>query len=420
MTVMRLPLLVLVSGYLVAAGGTCGAELHSGNQSSSGATVGVAQLGECAGRGEKPDAPGAVESGDAALAQADCYMKTGRNGLAALLLQRVLSEQPVNARAADMLRRAEHSMGLVRPEKGEEVASPGVFAEDKLRLSGWVAIEAGHDSNLNSATARTSIEVPLLNYRSLALAPVLVQKQSSFAGVHGGLMANYSLTPGWELGLHGAVSARYNDAEVSYFPYNHLISGHLARHLGPVTVSVKMSNAQYNIARYSILEKQSASLGAEIQLTGSLSFNAAADSSKIQYPLYGKLRTDSDGWSVGVRDSRIGISLQASGGAEKSGAAIRDLDRSFSSINLAWSHRYEHFGRVTIGANNARSDYTEFSQLFNTYRRDRVRGLHASLEYPLAKDWHLTPRWLRDRNDSNLQLAAFKRNQWMVELRRDF
>jgi hypothetical protein len=63
---------------------------------------------------------------------------------------------------------AEQSLGLVCDTQASERASRWC---DQIRLSGWAAVASGHDSNINSATARESIEVPLLNYKSLALTP---------------------------------------------------------------------------------------------------------------------------------------------------------------------------------------------------------------------------------------------------------
>ena len=345
-------------------------------------------------------------------------MKARKNGLASLLLQRVVAKRPANPKAVEMLRRAELSLGLAQDTLGPATSPPRW--SDKLRLAGWVAVEAGRDSNINSATDRQSIDVPLLNYRSLVLAPILIRKPSSFAGAHVGLVASYSLAPTWELALRGAASARYNSAEAAYFPHNYLASGVLTKYLGAVSVNAEFSSTQHWIAKYSLLEKQSAAIGAEFQVTPSVALSAAADTSRNRYEMFGDIHTGGDGWFVGVRDGASGLSLQLGAGSERSSGAIRDLDRNFGGATLAWTHRFERAGRLTIGVSQARSDYTEFSRLFNAHRRDRARGLYASLDYPLSKDWHLTPRWARDRNDSNLPLVAFARNQWLLELRRDY
>lgn len=377
-------------------------------------------------QGSEPVAHCAIPNGQALnsvgneseMELADCLIDSGKYGLAILLLQRVVARQPNDDKAVDRLRRVEQLLGLPQNTQGERSPSPGWL--DDIRHSGWLAITAGHDDNINSATANETISIPLLNYRRLDLSAPLVRHESYFIGMHGGIKSAYAIAPTWDVTLLGAASLRLNAEEIAYAPHNYLASASLTKHLGAIALNVEVKGEWHWLAAYSILENKAVTGSVEIALSDSLTVKLAPESGRLHYPMFKGLTTRDDGWSIGIRDRWTGLSFQTERGSERSTGLIHDLDRQYTRSTLSWERRFDKIGQMTIGMSSGRSDYTEFSRLFNTYRRDQTRHWFVALDYPLTKTWHVVPQFVETRNDSNLDLVSFVRTQWLAEFRRIF
>ena len=141
-------------------------------------------------------------------------LDSGKPGAAVLALQRVLALQPGNAQARAELARAYALAGDVDTAKAQfetVVRDPSLpdpvrqrfrnligQYEDEISgggsdVSGFVQLEGGHDSNINSATDLTSITIPLFSFlgpgslsgASRAIDDTFAELQAGVSGVHG-------------------------------------------------------------------------------------------------------------------------------------------------------------------------------------------------------------------------------------------
>lgn len=422
----RARLIALMGCLLAMAGVVHGAGFPPEGQPAS--EVGSPWTGCAAIHGPREAA--VEEDPDTALALAECLMGKGKNGQALLLLQRLVSSQPSNAAAVEMLSRAGRSLGLAQ---GGAVTPR---RSSRGRWSGWLAVAAGRDSNVNGLADH--LRIPGHDSLDLGgnlnrllddavdeeLQPYLTRKESPFVGGSAGLLGVYSIAPTWELALSGAASVRLNSEAILYIPLQAQVSGALVKSFGPLTLNTGLKSMHRWLAIYPELSQQNWTLGAGLHVTRSIVLEAALDAGRNRYSLLeglgAGLRTRTQGWRAGVRIEGVGLSLQIGAGTERGEGDIRDLDRNFNELSLTLSHGFDRMGRLTVGWATGKSDFTEYSSLLQGYRRDQTQSLFATLDYPLSANWHLMPRLTWDSNESNFSLATFSREQWMIELRRDF
>src|SRR5205809_404024 len=77
-------------------------------------------------------------------------------------------------------------------------------------------------------------------------------------------------------------------------------------------------------------------------------------------------------------------------------------------------------GRLDLYVSYARSRYRRFSQPFLVHRDDEFTEIDLAYDHPLGRTWRLGPRFIWQDNRSNIVVAAFRRVQGLVELRREF
>lgn len=147
------------------------------------------------------------------MALAIAALDSGQPGPAVIALQRVLAVQPDNAQARAELARAYAMAGDVDTAKAQfETVVQDPSLPDPVRqrfrnligqyqndiagggsdVSGFVQLEAGHDSNINSATDLTSITIPLfaflgpgsLSGASREMDDTFAELQAGVSGVH--------------------------------------------------------------------------------------------------------------------------------------------------------------------------------------------------------------------------------------------
>ncbi|MDZ4252051.1 MAG: surface lipoprotein assembly modifier [Sulfuritalea sp.] len=349
------------------------------------------------------------------MAYIHCLIERGHPALAILLLQQLLAAEESNQDAALLL--AEQLGKAQVPQ-----AKPGASVPQATSppITGWLAAEFGHDSNINRATNAKVIDIPLLNYRSLELPDLLVEKRSSFAGLQGGATARLSLTQNLAATVHAQAGLRANFAETSYLPHNYFASAQLDYAFDPVVIGVGATVAQQWLAKYQLLDRRGLRAQATTKTVAGIHVSVNVESAQNTYPLFENLATRENSVELRASYSPFGVHVGAYRGEEASRGAIKDLDRNFDGFSIGWRYPLSERWRLAVDVSSGRSAYTQFSRLFGTRRNDRQRDASIALHIRLRDDWSITPRLTLEQNESSVTLNGYRRTQYLAELRKDF
>lgn len=343
-----------------------------------------------------------------------CLMERGHTALAVLLLQQLLAADESNREAALLL---EELLGVARsPQAGSLPAPQG----ESSMIAGWIAGEVGHDSNINRATSAKVIDIPLLNYRSLSLPDLLVERPSGFAGLNAGATIRVPITQALRASLQGQASLRGNFSELPYLPHNYLFAAQLDQDVGDISVGIAGSAAQQWVAKFRLLERNAARVHVATLAAATFGLALSTEWASNTYPLFDNLGTRENTIELRASYRPYNLQLGAYWGREASRNEIKDLDRNFDGMSIGWRYPISESSRLAIDASSGQSRYQQFSRLFATRRSDRQTDLSVAVQIRLSDGWSLTPRLLMERTRSSMALNQYRRSQYLAELRKDF
>lgn len=383
----------------------------------SGAAAAADAGGDCVAVAAAPDEQ---------VEQARRLAAAGRRAAALLLLQRRLALAPQDCAAREAL------LALLKDLGGDAAAHELPAAADlggrpwlsralaAWRPGAWVALEAGHDSNINSATRLGSIDLPLLNYRSLALNPVLVARASGFAGIDAGLVSNRQLSPTASASLIVQASARLNAGESTYLPHGYLGGLAAEKWWAQVRLAGEAVYLQRRLGRFRVIDRwqHGASLGFAPMPGWRLSVQLSAASNR--YPLFNAIDTREQSVGLQLGHAGSGLTATAASGHERAIGPQKDLDRDFDSLMLDWSFKRGNGDTLAARIGAGRSRYLAPSPLFLAQRLDKTSELAAWYRHGLGGGWSLTPKLSIEENASTIPVVAFRRRQVLLELRREW
>lgn len=342
------------------------------------------------------------------LERVRCLLERGERAMGILLLQQMVAQMPANREAATLL--DEQMAGAVTLP----------VPPDEMKFNAWVASEVGHDSNINRASSAKVIQIPLLNYRSLSLPDLMVERSSSFVGAQAGASLRMPFGASWQGALLAQGSVRANVAEASYLPHNYALVARLERKLESVTLGVGVSTAQQWVAKYRMLGRLSYHLHAAWRPRQDVVVSGTAEWADNVYPMFESLQTRESSQEIRVAHGPSGLHVSAYRGEEAAPGTIKDLDRSFSGIGIGWRFPVAANSLFAIDITSGNSRYKQFSRLFAAQRTDRQADITLALHKRFGDTWTVSPRIVLERNDSSLALNGYRRAQYFVDVRRDF
>lgn len=341
-------------------------------------------------------------------------------------LQQQLANNPEDTAAQDRLKALLAQIGATGA--AQDLPSGALLRErtwwrdllPSLQRSAWVAIELGHDSNINSGTADEVVNVPLLNYRSLSLDPLFVQTDSPFVGVRFGALARFPLGAFWALRAGGMAAMRLNSAQYVYFPHSYEGRLGLERDFGLWRVEAGVSGNQRWLAIFQATGRRSVYAQATRLFEYGLTGQVYAEHSRNHYPQFLEAETGEDAITLTMAHSGTGLRGTITNGKEKAIGVTKSLDRNYSGYTISWVKEAFAGARISLSLSGNQVKYDETSPLFLTARRDRMREYSIAYEHRLADNWTITPRYVREENRSSVSLMRYDRTQWMIEARKEF
>ncbi len=341
-----------------------------------------------------------------------CLIDRGDAALAVVLLQRFVAENPGD-------RDAEMRLGKLLGDASGHPADAGRMT-GPVRFDAWVASEFGHDSNINRAASAKMIEIPLLNYRSLSLPDLLVQRGSSFAGLLAGAEIRLPLSGSLKAELRAQAGVRGNFSEQSYLPHNYSGLARLEKNVGRSSVGIRVSVAQQWVAKYRLLERSGLRLHVSTPLTDVFDVSLSAEEAGNTYPMFENLRTRERSKEIRIGYAPLKLQFGVYWGDEDSSGPVKDLDRSFNGLSGGWRLPINETCRLAIDVSTGTSSYRQFSRLFATQRKDSQTEVVVAVQFRLGDGWSLAPRISVERNRSSMALNGYRRAQYLAELRKDF
>ena len=269
---------------------------------------------------------------DSLTAQAEQLAGAGRRVAALLLLQRRVAEAPRDCHARTAM------LGLLAaleaPAAAYELPANARLggrpwltrALSGVQPAAWLALEAGHDSNLNSANSASSIDLPLLNYRSLALNPVLVRRASGFAGIDGGAVVSRPLAAGMSVSATVQAAARYNANEATYLPHGYFGALAADKRWGDWRLEAEIVYLQRRLGRFRVIDRWQPGATWVMQPAPGLRVAVWLFAASNRYPLFNAVETREQGGGLRLAHDGSGLALGFSGGRERSTGPLKDLE----------------------------------------------------------------------------------------------
>ena len=373
-------------------------------------------------------------------------LDSGRPSAAIFAFERVLSVQPDHKQARAERARAHFALGEREAARREfeTVRRMGVSPEvdaaiskyleaiersgrvSGTQLGGYIEAGIGHDSNVNAATAESSIAVPAFGGALLQLVPSAVRQSAAFARLSGGASVNHALSR--DTALFGTIDGSYRWNES-------------AREFDQGQVSVGAGASQFWRKHIFTLGLQ----GDELKLDGGprrtayggvaqWRYNFDARTQTTVYGQYAQLRypgqefRDADRYVVGAGFARgFRGAWQPVGYASAYTGTEREENGDFPWVGhrlagarlggeLSFGPRTKALGSLGVERRRYRGD----DPFFLLTRRDTQLDAIFGLEWSLGRDWRITPTLQYTRNDSNIVIHDFERTVVSVAARRLF
>lgn len=358
-------------------------------------------------------------------------LESGRHGEAIIALQRILAQDPGNARAQAELARAYAMAGDIDTARAEFATVRGdpsipdpvrnridglvrqmdrQIAGGAAELTGYIDLEGGQDSNINTATDATSVTLPLFAFLGPAnLNGAARAQDASFYQVQAGISGSLPLSR--QTRLFASVLGNWRDNIDSRFVDQASVVGTagLAHTLanGDV-ISGSAQGQRFWLGRSGFRT----SVGGDVRYTKRLAGNRALSLSGQVFRLNydGNPLLDADRYSASLTYADKSLFGGIGGGKEETRRAGADqFSFAFVNAQLGGEFAVDDKAAVIGGASVEHRDYDARDPLFLTGRRDTQYDVSLGVRYRFTDTLSIRPRITYTRNDSNLALYDYDR-----------
>jgi len=373
-------------------------------------------------------------------------LDVGQAGRAVFAFERVLAVQPNHAQARAEIARAYFALGEVETAKNEfksistQDVPPQAQASiqkylqaielletaDKLKISGYVELSGGYDSNVNSAVSASQIAIPALGGAIVTLSSSGVKADDGFLAIGAGSKLRFPLSKEASMVASFDLNQRGNGSEDKFDTRS--LAG---------SVGLNFARGKHNFT--ALLQTQSFSVDSNRYrdangLLGQWEFLPDDNRAISAYVQYASL--DYPGQDIRNADRTVvGASYgQALGGAlapvvfagiysgteNELEAGVPYLGHDLVGLRMG--------GQLTINPKTVffatgsyeERDYGGTDPFFLVARSDQQSDLRVGVNYSPIKAWLVTPQLAYTRNKSNVAINDYERNQFIVTVRRDF
>lgn len=371
---------------------------------------------------------------------------SGRYPEAVLALERVLELEPGHAQARAELARAYFYMGenqaaqtefrSVIDQQPPEAVTKSIsrylnaieqrFDEEQHRLSGFIELAAGYDSNVNSATSDDSVAVPALGGLRLILDPLSREQDDNFLGVRGGINGTYALSSKLHLIYGGTLNIREN-LEQDEFDNTiaNLYTG-IRRFQGKDRFTLALQGQGFWVDGTENRNLVGGTLQWDRVVNARNQLSAYLQYAVLTYPEQSLRDVDQQSvggaWVHGFKTRGAPtLFIGAYLGQEREHDDQRsDLGRDYWGLRAGGDIGVSEQGTVVLTLQYIASRYGDDDPLFQRTREDGYFDATLSYRHRLPPLWRVEPQLRYTRNDSNIPINDATRIQGFIVVRRDF
>lgn len=370
-------------------------------------------------------------------------LDSGRPDRATLAFTRVLAVDPKHAGASIDMGRAYLALGnreqaraifggllaldppaAVREQLAAYLAQAGGAPERRTFISGFVAAIAGHDSNVNAAAAQARVFVPLFG-SEVELASGNVRKADNYAGLSAGIDVTHQLDER-NLLIGGAEAADRSNAHESQFDLSAAALRLGAAHVGDgYFARAQLLSARSYLGGETNRDVRALALDAS-QLPGAgAQWSGYAQAGTIRYLPEGLRIFDADFVAAGVGarrswESGLTMYFSASAGHDNDVGGNPAGDRRSLGLVVGLEKVLRDALSIQASVGLLGSAYQRTDPSFLVRRRDLRQDLDLGLQYLFGADTRLRLGVRLTRQDSNIPLYDYPRQDIGITLRRDF
>jgi tetratricopeptide (TPR) repeat protein len=125
-------------------------------------------------------------------------------------------------------------------------------------------------------------------------------------------------------------------------------------------------------------------------------------------------------WLTTLSEGRGTAGVIGLAGREKATRGRDGGDKPFAGARLTFAHTLTDRLGAFVLAGAQRGRYKEADGLFQLRRADTLYDVTAGLTWTLAPGWSVRPQIAHYRNNSNIEIYEYRRNEAMVNVRLDF
>jgi len=292
-------------------------------------------------------------------------------------------------------------------------------------VSGYAEAGIGADTNIGSATALSSLNLPAIGL--YAPAPPTGQKTAdSFSIVSVGAEINHQLTDQW--GLYGGADYRRRAYQLyTESGYATLDSrAGISYSGGNWLLRAGLTAGQYSLNQIRLRDTVGATLDWRITSDNASQWSLGGSYTDATYtdPATANQNTQTSaltaGWLTSFSDGSAVFSLTGMLGMEKGVGGRDDGDRRFYGPRLTLQKNFNEKlgGYASLGATFSR--YSGTNTLYMLQREESLYDLALGVTWSGGSGFSLRPQFSAIRNASNAPLYAYDKNDFSINVRFDF
>ncbi len=373
-------------------------------------------------------------------------LNSGQAGKASIILERVLTVDPLYAAARVDLGRAYYLLGdfdRAREEftRAQELNPPPAalatimqyhneiensYNKPSTRLSGYFEVGTGFNNNVNNATSQSQVTVPILLNSQLALNSANVKTSDDYLGMATGGEAIHPISTDWS--LYAGVDMR-SRSDLKYKDFNFISLDDRAGAIfnkNAEQIRAGFVNGQFDLGE-AVNRKYNG-----FNVEWSHAYNSANQAVLFgQYILYrypDPTIASNDfnqtiaglGWTHTFADGRSTVFGSLYGGNERDTNLRIDGDKSIQGVRLSGQLSMGEKLNLFASGGVQWGKYDQTNSVFLVTRDDLQADLTVGLTYRYAPEWSLRPQISFIQNQSNIVIDRFDQVDLSLTLRRDF
>lgn len=371
-------------------------------------------------------------------------LHSDRPSEAAFAFERCLAVDPMNGLCRLGIARAHISLQEVASAQDEltilSQASPPEAVQDVIadymaqlsgtevanqdtRLTSYIQLGLGYDSNINSATARDSMALPIFNNVVFRLNRDGQKKESGFAQARFNISYSTPIATNWRFLTEANVAATGNWETHDYNTLVSDLSVGLARRANKHQFIGRLQGQNYRLGDHTYRNMLGVLGQYSYAMTDHTEIGAFAQASRLTYP-GNELRnanryTLGTSWTQGLANDRAVAYASLYGGREDAvkGKAPDFYDHKFAGVRAGGMYLMTPRLQLEAGVGAERRRYDGKDVLFEKARHDTYYDAYLGLNYAINRKLSLRPQYRYAHNDSNATLYSFRRHVVTMNLR---